>query len=194
MAAPKTPGAAGQKKGSTLQTIIALAVLTLVAGGGGAFLGTLIGAPPGPPPAPEPPVVEKPAEPPAEKGHGDSGHGASAHGDDKHAEAPKPTPAAPAPILKLKELAPIVTNLSNPDTSWIRLQASIVYDTAAVPHPEALAAEVMSDIVAFLRTVSLSSIEGADGLRRLHEDLTDRIVTRSDGHVRELIIQGVVVQ
>jgi flagellar protein FliL len=188
VAPPKAPGAAGQQKGSTVQTIVALAVLTLIAGGGGAFVGTMIGAPP-PGAAPEAPA---PVAPPAEKGRGDGGHGGGAGADNKHGDAAKAPPSAP--VLKLKELAPIVTNLSNPDTSWIRLQASIIYDTAAVPHPDALAAEVMSDIVAFLRTVSLSSIEGADGLRRLHEDLTDRVVTRSDGHVREIIIQGVVVQ
>jgi flagellar protein FliL len=193
LAPPKPAGAAGQQKGSMVQTILLLVALTLVAGGGGAFVGTLIGASP-PTSAPQDAFPQKPAETPAEKGRGDPGRGGhGGHGaEEKHADTPKA--ATPQPVLKLKELAPIVTNLSNPETSWIRLQASILYDTAAVPHPEALAAEVMSDIVGFLRTVSLASIEGAEGLRRLHEDLTDLVVTRSEGHVRELILQGVVVQ
>jgi flagellar protein FliL len=172
-----------------VQTILLLVVLTLIAGGGGAIVGMLIGPPP---PTPEA-AAQKPPEPaPTEKARDDSARGGAHGSEERRAEAPRA--AASQPVLKLKELAPIVTNLSSPETSWIRLQASILYDTAAVPRPEALAAEVMSDIVGFLRTVSLSSIEGAEGLRRLHEDLSDLVITRSEGHVRELIIQGVVVQ
>jgi len=69
------------------------------------------------------------------------------------------------------------------------MQASIVYDTSLVTQPDIMVAQIVSDTVAFLRTETLASIEGAEGLRRLREDLNERASIRSDGHVRELIIE-----
>jgi len=94
----------------------------------------------------------------------------------------------------LKELAPIITNLADPPARWIRVQVSIVVDPKEVGHLDVLVAELTSDIVAYLRTMSLSAIEGTNGLRRLHEELLERAAVRSSGAVRELIIQSLVVQ
>ena len=101
---------------------------------------------------------------------------------------------ARTPLLQLKELPPIVTNLASPEKAWIRMQASIVYDTSLVTQPDIMVAQIVSDTVAFLRTETLASIEGAEGLRRLREDLNERASIRSDGHVRELIIETLVTQ
>jgi flagellar FliL protein len=179
-------------KSSMGQTLIALIAVTVIGGGGGGYLGTTLGqAPSGR--AGEPPN-EKSSEADGQKGanekheslavgHGAHGSGAVA-GDDGRTQQ----------LVQVKELPPIVTNLAVPETSWVRLQASIVYDAKAVPHPELLVTELMSDLVAFLRTVTLASIEGADGLRRLHEDLSERVSIRSEGRVRQFIIQALVVQ
>ncbi len=57
-----------------------------------------------------------------------------------------------------------------------------------------MAGEITGDVLAFLRTLTLSQIEGASGLRQLREDLNERVAIRSSGRVRELIIQTLVVQ
>jgi flagellar FliL protein len=195
-----------------VQTVAALVVATVIGVGGGGFVGyTLVGETPATPShggeaKDPPPAAGKSGAEPSASGHGQSGggqagggHGAGAHGGGGHGGGGHGAPAAaketPAPVrTNLKELAPIVTNLAAPETSWVRLQATLVYDGEATALTDILVSEVTADIVAFLRTMSLESIEGADGLRRLHEDLSERAVIRSEGKIRELIIQALVVQ
>jgi len=94
---------------------------------------------------------------------------------------------------KLRPLAPIVTNLAGPDETWIRIEASLVFNE--VPDDvDALTARITEDIVAFLRTVKVGHIEGPIGFQHLSEDLNDRVRARSDGGVREIIIQGLIVE
>lgn len=172
---------------SSAQTALALVVATLIGVGGGGFLGFMLTG--------EPSATNahggdtKVLAEPVESSHGNS-HGASGHAAPATSAKEAPTP----PKLKFRELTPIVTNLAAPETGWVRLQAAIVYDSEAAPQPDVLVSEVAADIVAFLRTCTLASIEGADGLRRLHEDLSERAVIRSEGRIRELIIQALVVQ
>lgn len=184
--------AAEPQSSSSGQLALALVVATALGAGGGGFLGfTLTGDPSAAakPTAAEPSPLEsagpkKNAEP-AEKGRGGHGAATPSEGAKEGAAVSK---------MKLKELAPIVTNLASPETGWVRLQASIVYDSQAVPQPDILISQITADIVAFLRTMTLASLEGSDGLRRLHEDLTDRAAIRSEGHIQEVIIQALVVQ
>ncbi len=117
------------------------------------------------------------------------------------AVAQEPAPdvqVGPAPKygrdMSLLDLPPVITNLADPATAWVRLQASIVYDNKAVPKPQMLAAQIGEDVLAYMKTVTLAQIGGASGLEHLREDLNERASIRSDGHVRELIIQTVVVQ
>lgn len=99
-----------------------------------------------------------------------------------------------ASATKLIDLPPIVTNLADPPNAWVRLQTAIVVDTKSDVKPEVLAAEISDDLLGFMKTESLAQIGGASGLQHLREDLTERAVIRSQGHVRELIIQTLVVQ
>jgi flagellar protein FliL len=98
------------------------------------------------------------------------------------------------PALKLRELPPVVTNLGEPAAAWVRLQAAIVYDRTTISDVDILASQIQSDIVGFLRATTLSSIQGADGLRRLHEELSDRAAIRSENRVKEFIIETIVFQ
>lgn len=107
------------------------------------------------------------------------------------AAGPPPRYGAGASLL---DLPPIITNLADPADTWVRLQASIVYDDKAVPKPQVLAARIAEDILAYMKTVTLAQIGGASGLEHLREDLNERASIRSDGHIRELIIQTLVVQ
>jgi flagellar FliL protein len=94
----------------------------------------------------------------------------------------------------LIDIPPVVTNLSVPQDTWIRLEASLVFDEKAVPHPDALGAEVAGDILAFLRTTTLTQIQGIAGLQNLRQDLNERVAIRSNGAVKELIIRTLVLQ
>jgi len=110
-------------------------------------------------------------------------------------EKSESTPGGVVPTTAgLFEMPPIVTNLGSPQDTWIRLEASIVYDVKALPHPEAVAGEIAGDELAYLRTTTLAQIEGAVGLQNVRQDLNERAVTRSGGKVSELIIRTLVVQ
>lgn len=134
-------------------------------------------------------------------------HNSPGHGDKKAHESPAPgthskqeattshPPSHQTPSrLIVRELSPIVTNLAEPANNWIRLQSAIVFNPDDLPHPEKTIAELTSDITGYLRTVSLSSLEGADGLRRLQEELSERATIRSNGKIHEFIVETMVVQ
>jgi flagellar FliL protein len=95
---------------------------------------------------------------------------------------------------RLFDMPPIVTNLGEPRDTWIRLEASIVFDAKALPHPEVIAGEIAGDELAYLHTVALTQIEGPIGLQNVRQDLNERAVIRSGGKVTELIVRTLVVQ
>ncbi len=113
-------------------------------------------------------------------------------------------PAAPEPAaakalsyggdVDVRELPPIVTNLAAPSGIRVRLQVSLVYAKKDVENPALLMGQVSDDLVAFLKTLTLTQIEGASGLQSLREDLNERAAVRSQGKVRELVIETLVVQ
>jgi flagellar FliL protein len=149
---------------STLHFILIVAALTVAAGG----IGFLAGL-----------QILSSAE---DSARGKGGEPAAMHGEPPRMES-----------AKLKPLAPIVTNLAERAPTWIRLEASLVFDD--IPQDaDPLAARISEDIVAFLRTVSIKQIEGAKGFQNLSEDLNERVRVRSSGRVRELIIQGLIVE
>jgi flagellar protein FliL len=94
----------------------------------------------------------------------------------------------------LREIPPIITNLADPEGTWVRVQASIIFDRKAILKPDFIAAEIGEDILGFMRTLSMAQIGGASGLQHLREDLNERASIQSGGAVRELILQTVVVQ
>jgi flagellar FliL protein len=110
-------------------------------------------------------------------------------------DAEKPKEAlAPVAASTVYDLPPVVTNLGAPQDTWIRLEASIVFDPRALPHPEAVAGKIGEDLLAYLRTASLKQLEGPVGLQSIREDLNERAAIRSEGKVRELVIRTLVVQ
>jgi flagellar FliL protein len=94
----------------------------------------------------------------------------------------------------LKVLTPIVANLAGSPPVWIRIESSLVFRDEIPGDADGLAVRITEDIVGFLRTLSVKDIEGATGFQHLSEDLNDRVRVRSDGRVRELIIQGLIVE
>lgn len=111
------------------------------------------------------------------------------------AEAGKAEAAKPAASLGvLRDLAPIVTNLAKPSDAWVRFEGGIIVEAAAAKQSDVLAGQIGSDILAYLRTVTASQLQGANGLTYLREDINERARQRSEGKVREVVIQTLVVQ
>lgn len=143
--------------------LIAGGILTLVAAGGGWFLGAQIGKEIAPHPiTPNNKQVEK-------------------------------TVDIISSNNNVTVLPPILTNMSAPDTSWIRLECSLVAQPGEIISP-ALASEISNDFLAFLRDSSIAQIKGASGLMNLREDLLDRARTRSNGKVTNVLISSLVVE
>ncbi len=113
----------------------------------------------------------------------------AASGPDKPKQA-----AAQAEPSTIYNLPPIVTNLGAPQDTWIRMEGSIVFNPKVLPHPEAVAARIGEDALAYLRTVTLKQLEGPVGLEAVRDDLNERAATRSDGKVSEFVIRTLVVQ
>jgi flagellar protein FliL len=150
---------------SIMQLIIAIIVLTVVGAGGGAALGLKIASSMNTPPELSPKSDE------AKKA-------VSPYGGD----------------IEVRELPAVVTNLAAPEDARVRLQASIVYDRKAVSNANILAAEIGGDVLTFMRSSTLSQLQGASGLLHLREDLNERAVIRSNGEVKEFIIEALVIQ
>jgi len=98
------------------------------------------------------------------------------------------------PASNLLDLPPVVTNIGSPQETWVRLEASMIFDPKAVPQPDALGAEIAADVLAYMRTVSLAQIQGPIGLQNLREDLNERASVRSGGKVKELVLRTLVLQ
>ena len=92
------------------------------------------------------------------------------------------------------DLPPIVTNIANPSDTWIRLEASLVFDAKTLAHPEVVAAEIATDELAYLHTVSVNELQGPVGLENIRQDLRDRAFVRSGGKVSDLLIKTLVLQ
>ncbi|MFG1208682.1 flagellar basal body-associated FliL family protein [Xanthobacter flavus] len=115
----------------------------------------------------------------------------------KVAAEPEKKPAPPlrhSGDLALKDLKPVVVNLAAPSSTFIRVEAAIVFKNGALVNPDVTAAELREDIMAYMRTLALSQLEGPSALQHLREDLNERARARSDGKVDELILSTLVVQ
>lgn len=95
---------------------------------------------------------------------------------------------------EVRELPALVTNLADPPDARVRIQVSIVFKKKAVENPTVLEAKINEDLMAFLKTCSLGSLQGASGLENLRADLQDRAAVRSDGKVSEVMIETLVIQ
>lgn len=94
----------------------------------------------------------------------------------------------------IARLEPVVTNLAEPNSAWVRVDTAMIFDHASVDDVERMKAEVAQSVLAFLRTVTLSELQGASALNHLRDDLNERVRMASSGAVRELLIETMVIQ
>jgi flagellar FliL protein len=91
-------------------------------------------------------------------------------------------------------LQPLITNIMMPADLWVRLEGAIVYDQAEVDDPDIMLTELSGDLMAYLRTLTLREMQGADGLMFVRQDMKERVIARTQGKARDIIIQTLVVQ
>ncbi len=91
-------------------------------------------------------------------------------------------------------LRPIITNIGNKSKTLIRIESVLVFKAEHSGTADYIADKVAEDILVYLKTISLSDIEGASGLVNLIDDLNARVVARSEDHVSEILIQSLVVE
>jgi flagellar protein FliL len=181
-------------KGGGKGGVIALALLTLVAAGAGAAHGLqtykIIEAA-----APVNPVAGAVASEPAGGGHGApaAAHGGGAQGAPSGAGAKVEKPKLPSKLVT-KQLQPLITNILLPADLWVRLEGAIVYDQAEVDDPDIMLTQLSGDLLAYLRTLTLREMQGADGLMFVRQDMKERVIARTQGKARDIIIQTLVVQ
>lgn len=154
----------GKAKTSIVGLLAAVAVLTAIAGGGGWYLGGVISA-------------------------DQQAAARSTTKDDK----PKQGEFESRSIGTIVPLQPIVTNLGIPQTTWVRLEASLVAKPGR-EIPADVAASVGDDFMSFLRSVNLMQLQGAAGLAYLRADLEERARMRSEGAVDRVFISTLVVE
>ncbi|MBB6488032.1 flagellar basal body-associated FliL family protein [Rhizobium lusitanum] len=165
MAAAADESAKG--KGSPLiMTIVGLLVLTVLGGGGGWVVGTMVA--------------------PRIKAAAAAVQAKAAPAGGKQAAA-----AAAGQPNGIVALDPITTNLAYPSQSWIRLELALVFK--GQPDTQ-LAQSIHQDILAYIRTVSLQQIEGARGLQYLRDDIQERVDLRSEGRVSKVMFRTFVIE
>jgi len=119
-------------------------------------------------------------------------------------EAPRPStaiePVTAAEEINLAEandslgvvqLEPIMTNLSGPSGTWVRMEMSLVFEGK----PDIRIAQIVQqDILAYLRTVKVYQVEGASGFQHLKSDLEERASIRSGGRVKQLLVRTLLFE
>ncbi len=154
----------GKASGSLMGLLAAVAILTVIAGGGGWYLGSMISA----------------------------GQLVSAKSSGKE-NKPKAGDFESRSIGAVVPLQPVITNLGIPQNTWVRLEASLVARPGH-EIPAAVAANVADDFMSFLRSANLMQLQGAAGLAYLRADLEERAHLRSEGAVDRVFITALVVE
>lgn len=169
------------KRGPSLVIQIAvLLVLTAVAAGIGWFSGGFLGHS-------QQPAAATDAVP-TKVGHGaaadtatNAGHGAAAEAN-----------ASATASSRIVDVAPITTNLAVPDTIWIRLELSLLFEKE--PEDPELALTIQQDIMAYVRTVKLIQVQGASGYQHLKSDILERAKIRSQGLVKDVLFRTMIFE
>ena len=182
---------------SLVMLLVVVLLLTLVGAGTGFAVGALLsnsGTPSALPVAAPADAKATAEEKPA------AGHAAEkpAHGAGAEAEAPAvvifpPPVEADVPVV-IVPLQPIITNLAAPEGAWVRVESSLLARKESAQSAELLAEKTSGHILAYLRTLRLSQIEGASGFLAFRDDLDDLVRTTSNGDVRKLLIKSLVVE
>ena len=166
-------GTEGKKRSPLVMTIAGLVLLSVVGGGGGWFLGTMIA-----------PKIAS-----AQKDQADAA-AAQAAPAGKKGELPG-LPHLATEANGIVQLEPITSNLAYPSENWVRLEVALMFKG---PPDAKMAEDIHQDILAYIRTVSLQQIEGPRGFQYLRDDIQERVDQRSEGRVSKVMFRTFVIE
>jgi flagellar FliL protein len=167
-------GTASKKMSPLVMTAVGLLILSVVGGGGGWILGSMIA-----PKIASAQKDQKTAEIATAKPQGG-----------KKGEGPG-LPHLATEANGIVQLEPITSNLAYPSENWVRLEVALMFNGA----PDAkLAEDIHQDILAYIRTVSLQQIEGPRGFQYLRDDIQERVDLRSEGRVSKVMFRTFVIE
>lgn len=167
-----TEGGETAKKTGPMALIASLAVLTLLGGGGGWYVGSMMAD------------KVKPVEAAAGAAHGAAGESAAAKKDED-------IPRISTEEKGVVQLEPITVNLAYPSENWVRVEVALLFNG---PPDLPLAEEIHEDILSYMRTVSLQQIQGPRGFQFLKDDVQERVDLRSQGRVTKVLFRTFVVE
>jgi flagellar protein FliL len=91
-------------------------------------------------------------------------------------------------------LPPVLSNLAMPTSRWLRLEASVVLGDGVKTLDDVQRNRISQDMLARVRTLHLGEIEGRDGLLNLKTDLHDLVRLRTGQEIKEIIINGMIIE
>ncbi len=158
-------------KSSGTAFIIGLVVVTLVAAGGGVGLSML--------------------SPPSQG----SKHAAksNSHAPEKEKNGSKHSDETKKSFV-LVPMQPIITNIGKKKKTLIRIESVLVVKADHSDSADYMVEQVTEDILTFLKSISLSDLEGSFGFVNFMEDLNVRVAARTKDQVSEILIQSLVVE
>ncbi len=165
------------KSDSMMLLIVALVLVSLIAVGGGWFIGSQM------------------ASNDASNAKDDTSTEISikSKADKEHAEDGE-TNAFFKTEKSVIELDTILVGLHESDKAWIRLRLAVIAtEEADLDIPE-VKSRMVSDITALVKTLTLAQISGPSGFIHLKEDLLDRARLSTDGQVEDLLIMSIVAE
>lgn len=178
---PEEEEEAPKKKGRGLiVTIGIIAVLTLVAAGGGWVVGGMLSGKF---------LTKAKKEEIAKQAAVDAA--AAAEGEKKPKPGEDILPHLATDANGIIMLEPITSNLAYPSQNWIRLEVALMFRDKP---DEQTAEEIHQDIMAYLRTVSLQQVQSARGFEYLREDIKERAEIRSKGRVKDVLFRTFVIE
>lgn len=108
--------------------------------------------------------------------------------------APPPPTAGRFPSDAIELAVPsVITDLDSDPKVRARLDVSIIV-AHGTPETTTLLGEVREDVIAYLKGLSLSDIQGVRGFQNLREQLDDRARVRGRGAILGLLIGGLVIE
>lgn len=96
-------------------------------------------------------------------------------------------------------LPPIITDVAVKELTsnhkvWIRLRVGLVLKIGGGGLDRRTVSEITNNFLSYIRTMTLSDLQGAIALRHLKEDLLERANVISNGKVAEIVIPTFVVE
>jgi flagellar FliL protein len=120
---------------------------------------------------------------------------ASQKSEPTHSEQPTANSATgrfPSDAIELV-VPSVITDLNSQPAVRARLDVSIIV-VHGTPQTTTLLGEVREDVIAYLKGLSLSDIQGVRGFQNLREQLDDRARIRGRGVILGLLVGGLVLE